>query len=194
MRAGTIALFTAGLVVFAGAILAGRRLDEPRRKRLNNDAGLKLVLAIHHHDRQRAEEAIRNLSEPGVWGDSAILDAALVGETELVRQLLERGVPVGARSTDGRTPLLCAVQGGHVDTAKLLLDRGANVNAMIPSGRTPLMEAASRGDAPMVQLLLSHRADPQLQDQKGKTALQLAASAKGGSAAAAALRAAGSRE
>jgi hypothetical protein len=51
--------------------------------------------------------------------------AAGYGQQEIVRFLLDRGVPVDAHSGDGETALFYAVLGGHIEVVRLLLEHGA---------------------------------------------------------------------
>lgn len=60
----------------------------------------------------------------GHW--SALHYAAFSGHEALVRDFLERGANIDARSPNGSTPLMMAIYDGHQAVAGLLLDRGAD--------------------------------------------------------------------
>ncbi len=86
--------------------------------------------------------------------------AALNGQLEVARWLIEHGADVGVEAGrnlngHGPTPLHEAVRRGHMSVVRLLLDAGADVNA--PGyGFSPLNGAKS---VEMACLLLSHGAD-----------------------------------
>jgi FOG: Ankyrin repeat len=54
---------------------------------------------------------------------------------------LNRGVPVNARDSSGRTALMITAENGHSDATKYLLERGADINAQDANGRTALIGA-----------------------------------------------------
>ena len=93
-------------------------------------------------------------------GTSALGAAALTGNAELVRVLLEAGAEIDHKSSDGRTALLTACLTGKMEIIRQLLDRGANVNVRAIDGRTCLNFAAIRNLPELVELLLAHGADP----------------------------------
>ena len=59
----------------------------------------------------------------GGW--TALMLAALEGQTEAVRLLLEAGADVHAKSNDGTTALITAVSEGHPEIVELLRKAGA---------------------------------------------------------------------
>src|SRR2546421_143626 len=77
--------------------------------------------------------------------------AAMAGEKEMLRMLLDAGVNVDLRALDDTTPLLSAATLDHADTIKFLLSKGADVNAEAHTGSfgltvvTPLTIASSAG-------------------------------------------------
>ncbi len=116
-------------------------------------------------------------------GSEAPLDdlfgAALRGDAEAVRSLLDRGAEVDSKTRiGGYTPLHAASRGGHVPIIKMLLDAGADLRAATTtSGVTPLhLAAASIGGAEAVSALLARRADANARETSaGQTPLMFAA-------------------
>jgi ankyrin repeat protein len=100
-----------------------------------------------------------NIPELETKGHTALMCAALEGDTDTVKRLLLRGADVNAKDDEGRSALMFAVINMHHDTVNLLLKHGANVNARAKDGGTALMLAASCGDPRMVQALLNAGAD-----------------------------------
>ncbi len=87
-------------------------------------------------------------------GHTALMRAALDGNTEKVKELIHQGVDINQRDENGRTALMFAVINSHYETMRVLLEYGADVNARSNKGGTALMGAASGGDLRMVQALL----------------------------------------
>src|ERR1039457_266339 len=66
--------------------------------------------------------------KPDTYGSTALINAAVVGNIEVVRDLIERGADVNGHDTQGNFPLYAAVIGEHSEVVELLIERGANVN------------------------------------------------------------------
>ena len=93
-------------------------------------------------------------------GHTALMRAALDGDTETVRELIHQGVDINQRDENGRTALMFAVINSHYETMKVLVEYGADVQARSKEGGTALMAAAGiAGDLRMVQALLDRGAD-----------------------------------
>ncbi|HST45915.1 MAG TPA: ankyrin repeat domain-containing protein [Luteimonas sp.] len=80
--------------------------------------------------------------------------AAIVGDCDGVRRLLDLGLPVDAADSQGCTALLRAAGGGHRDTLELLLARGADPQRAANTGATPLSAAVSMRQGAIVERLL----------------------------------------
>lgn len=104
-------------------------------------------------------------------GETPLMMAALRGEPELARQIIERG---GRVNREGWTPLHYAASGTEDTVMPLLLARGAQVDARSPNGSTPLMLAAQYGTENAVALLLGRGADPRLVNARGLRAADFA--------------------
>ncbi len=92
-------------------------------------------------------------------GHTSLMQAALDGDTESVRELINQGADINRRDDSGRTALMFAVVNRHYETMKLLLEHGADVQAKSNEGGTALMGAAMAGELSMVQALLDKGAD-----------------------------------
>ncbi len=134
-----------------------------------------LLLAMQEPSPKVAEVLIRwpktNVESRNAKDESPLMLAALKGELELCRQLVERGADV---NKTGWTPLHYAATNGHVEVMNLLLEHYAYIDAESPNGTTPLMMAAHYGTAAGVKLLLEAGADATLRNQLGMTAIDFA--------------------
>ncbi len=81
--------------------------------------------------------------------------AAIVGDADAVRRLLDLGLPVDATDAQGCTALLRAAGGGHRAVVDLLLARGADPLRTANSGATPLSAAVSMRHVELVDRLLA---------------------------------------
>jgi ankyrin repeat protein len=99
-------------------------------------------------------------------------DAALNGDIERVRELLEQGDDPNEKNIKGQTPLHLAAYMERLNLIPILIDAGADINAKDDFGKTPLHSAAEwNDDASTTELLIQNRADVNAKDSSGKTPL-----------------------
>ena len=101
--------------------------------------------------------------------------AAIVGDTDAVRRLLDIGMPVDAVDSQGCSALLRAAGGGHRALVELLLSRGAQPGLAANTGATPLSAAVSMRQTDIVELLLEAGAGLEQRLPGEVTVLMLAA-------------------
>src|SRR5579872_3178700 len=108
--------------------------------------------------------------------DTRLSDAAMQGDKESVRALLQQKADVNAAQGDGSTALHWAAFRDDVDMLKLLLAAGADVKAATREGAiTPLFMACTNGNAAAIDALLKAGADAKSVKANGTTALMTAA-------------------
>lgn len=87
--------------------------------------------------------------------------AAVYGQTECMKVLLDSGMSPNATDAQGQNALHPCVEGGYAECVKLLLDAGADVNMRSPNQLdfTPLMLAAYNNHTECARLLVESGAD-----------------------------------
>jgi hypothetical protein len=134
------------------------------------------VLAIRAPSPKVAERLFAtpgfDLEQATPAGETPLMMAALSGQVDWTRRLLERG----ARHTSpsGWTALNYAASGEEPGTVRAVLARSPELDAAAPNGNTALMMAARFGDQRNVELLLAAGADASLRNRGGATAGDLA--------------------
>ncbi len=71
-------------------------------------------------------------------GRTPLFAAVTGGQVEVAKILINAGVNIDSRTSEGYSPLFMAVEKGDMEMVNLLLEAGADVNAEIVSGWTPL--------------------------------------------------------
>jgi len=154
-------------VVRAGDVsrLQALLATNPGLANVRNDRGHSPVLIAQYH---RRPEAVAALLAAGP--DLDIFDAASVGRTERVAELLDRDPSLlNAYSSDGFYPLGLAAFFAHPETVRLLVSRGADVAqvARNPMKVQPLHAAAAGRSIEAVKLLVDAGAPVNGKQEKG---------------------------
>src|SRR5690554_832937 len=106
----------------------------------------------------------------GSYEDS--LDAARLGRTQQLSQLLDRGIDPNTVDAFNNSLLIIAARENHGDVVDLLVRRGARISYRNEAGDSALMMAALRGNVDIVTRLLYAGAEV---DHEGWTPLMYAA-------------------
>lgn len=135
---------------------------------------------------RRIQEMIRNspdlINAPRLEDGTPLFQAAMKGQLQVARFLLEHGAKVNAnagsqtKAWDRWTPLIAAANGGHRAMVELLLNRGADVDAKGPDS-APLHFAAKNGFGGVAEVLLARKANVNLAGKDDSTPLHVAAAA-----------------
>lgn len=141
-----------------------------------NPQGLHGLFLAINSDSQKSAKVLINWPKTQVeWrnskDESALMIAAIKGQTELVKLLISKDADV---NKTGWTPLHYAASGAKIDVMEVLLEHSAYIDAESPNGSTPLMMAAMYGNVDAVRLLLEAGADPTLKNQLGLSASDFA--------------------
>ena len=120
-------------------------------------------------------------------GQTAFLRAALNGDIQLMRLLLEHGANPNLGTRDGATPLMAAAginwvvaqtysrsDAEYLEAATLCLELGNDVNAVNSQGFTAMHGAANRGFDAMIELLAKNGARLNAKDKQGRTPMTFA--------------------
>jgi ankyrin repeat protein len=120
-------------------------------------------------------------TKQGRWlASTALTYAVILGETTIVRLLIEAGANVHDESLRKGSPLRYAAKYGRLDIARLLLDHGALPDDDEPDGyvshhSSPLSVAAELGHIEIVRLLLDRGAQLNARRDRGNYPLTWAA-------------------
>lgn len=104
-----------------------------------------------------------------------LLDAAFLGNDDIVLTLLEAGADPNTSMRNGITPLMFAADNGFLKTVKILVLNGADVNKKPENQVSALVCAASKNNMDIVEILIRHEADINDTDSYGVSSLIYAA-------------------
>lgn len=146
-----------------------------------------LMMAIGSGRQSAAKYLIQagaDINKKDSRGFTAVHDASAMGQTDLLRIMLDCNADIEAEAhVDRLTPLHRAVESGQGEAIRLLLDHGAGIGKCDIYGNTALHNATLYGQSGAVSLLLDYGADISVPNSDGKTALQLALEEDEGQAA-----------
>lgn len=102
--------------------------------------------------------------------EEKLVQAASVGEANIVKLLITGGADVNASTQHGMTALMTAAQKGHLEVVSLLLDLGADINVERRDGFNALALATFFGHVLVVRELIGRGANVESKDRSGSSA------------------------
>jgi ankyrin repeat protein len=111
-------------------------------------------------------------------GSSALSKAATIGQTRVVRELLQQpGIDINWQDPDSGscTALHRACHNGHLEVVKLLVEHGASIEATNDEGMTPILEAAGLECLDVVRFLEKNGSNINAVAADGRTILHFSA-------------------
>ncbi|KAB5546847.1 ankyrin repeat-containing domain protein [Coniochaeta sp. 2T2.1] len=148
-------------------------------EKVNNDGHTALYYAVRPGSEALTMTIMEKSSSIDAFKDigEVFLHATLLGQTEVVKHILDRAAGLStrpqdfSREEDGRRALHLAAERGFEEIVRLLLEAGVEVDEPDEEGITPLVLAAVAGEPGIVEDLLSRNADPQRMLSENQTIL-----------------------
>ena len=116
-------------------------------------SGVADVLARMQDVVEFCNAPLRDVNQRGIGGSTPLYVAAIWGDLEAVRLLIEAGANVNARNEDGETALHWAASDGNRELAVLLIERGASRSELTDEGDTPKQLALLMGHSDLFDVL-----------------------------------------
>ena len=79
--------------------------------------------------------------------------AAMLGDSDIISTLIEKGVDIDAKSEVGMTALMMAARSGHLEATKALVEAGADLTIENEKGESAMIGAANRRQAETYEYL-----------------------------------------
>ena len=120
------------------------------------------------------ETALPDVNAKDKYGVTALIDASLKGQKEIVELLILEGADLNARDNQGDTALMNAALKGHIEIVELLISNGADVSVKDKSGNTALIESAKyarESACEIITLLKDNGAQVNAKNKYGLTAI-----------------------
>ncbi|MDP7051124.1 MAG: ankyrin repeat domain-containing protein [Verrucomicrobiota bacterium] len=122
-------------------------LDDPSASREDKAAKKQIAILLRKHGAKTGEKLKIGY---------ALIDAAVEGNIEAVKQHLAAGADLNSKDEFGGTPLHNAAMEGHKEIAELLIDKGADMNVLDGDGYTPLDWAILNDETEIADFLRKH--------------------------------------
>lgn len=137
---------------------------------------------IRGKTRNESQNEIKNIINIGQDIDATSLfqdrllfiEVAKRNDVSAIEALLQKGVDINTKDTDGNTALIWASRNGQRACMQKLVERGAKIDEKNGIGETALIVASRSGYKDIVELLIKNGADVNLKTNDGNTAFTFA--------------------
>jgi ankyrin repeat protein len=148
--------------------------ERPDLLHARNEDGVSVVVWARYVNQPELADA---LAERVGQASLDLSQAAALGRTDRVRELLDDGCGVDEHTPDGFTPLHYAAFFGHADLARLLVERRATLSCVAKNDMsvTPLHSALAGRHREIARLLIDAGADVNAKQKLGWTPMHAAA-------------------
>ncbi|MCI0550470.1 MAG: ankyrin repeat domain-containing protein [Anaerolineae bacterium] len=120
----------------------------------------KMSSGAHVQPDNTHEEHIHSVHEHSEHiEESGLIGAALTGNLDAIKSLLEEGADVNKKGATGTTALIAASTAGHIEIVKFLLQNNADLQVGDHLNRTALAMALHNNHPEVAQVLIDHGAD-----------------------------------
>ncbi|MDO6441909.1 MULTISPECIES: ankyrin repeat domain-containing protein [unclassified Marinobacter] len=100
---------------------------------------------MSEHKTGQPQQPENQSDEDAIAFAQGIFELARNGGAGPLSVMLDAGVPVDMRTSEGESLLMLAARNGHADTVALLLEKGANPELQDADGNTALSLAQGKG-------------------------------------------------
>lgn len=137
-----------------------------------------LLKACRAHDDKEVRRLLRSRADPNKAnekGSNGLIAAAMRGNTNICKLLVNANARVDHVNFNGDTPLSLSIWKNHQETGLFLISNAkSSLDRQDKFGDTPLLDASKGGMYTVVRKLLDAKANPNHSNKKGATALSLA--------------------
>lgn len=169
------------LLVIGACILFGCNTKETYKRELERRGIAYSVESFHNivgagykDTTELFLKAGMNINAGGPSGDTALMVAAVTGNIEMLKFLIQKGADVNTKNIHGYTATMYTASIGNTEVLKILIKNNADINARNNDGETALMLAALNDQIESVKFLIEEGADIHIKNNDGKTALEYA--------------------
>jgi len=121
------------------------------------------------------EELGADVNQADINGTVVLHTAAMTGELEMVKYLVENGADVNKKDATGQSAILSATLAKKIDIITYLVEKGVSVVEADAGGTTPFHYAAMTGDLDIVKFYVKHGATAMMETNEQNVPLDFAA-------------------
>ena len=134
--------------------------------------GVQFILSVF--DLEISSDILPDLDKTMSNGETFLTLAAMQGDQNSIRELIDCGADVNIVNSNGDTPLTLAAEKGHVEAVIIFVESGANIDQCNRTKSTPLMLAIKNGHLNVAQILIEAKADVNRVNDIGQSAVMIA--------------------